>query len=78
MVFSSATFVFCFLPITLIIHIILKGQIRNYWLLFASFLFYLWGGISFFPIMLFSICINYVGGMGFDQLDKNKTYSHKY
>ncbi len=70
MVFSSVTFIFFFLPLSLLINYLLKEKIRNYWLLFVSLFFYLWGGISFLPILLFSIFLNYIGGMGIHLIDK--------
>lgn len=63
MVFSSSVFLFVFLPIVLIVYGIIPAKLQNYWLLIASLFFYLWGGTQFFPIIIFSIIINYLGGM---------------
>ena len=63
MVFSSVTFIFVFLPVTLILYYLLRGKARNVWLLITSLFFYAFGGISFLPIMLASIVINYLGGL---------------
>ena len=65
MVFSSATFLFTFLPVTVTVYALLKQPARDIWLLTASLLFYAWGGPVFLPVMLLSIGINYFGGMGF-------------
>lgn len=62
MVFSSVTFIFFFLPLTIIIYYILPNKYKNWGLLAASFLFYIWGGISALPVIIFSITINYIGG----------------
>lgn len=63
MVFSSSVFLFVFLPIVLIIYSVIPTKLQNFWLLFSSLFFYLWGGTQFFPIIIFSILINYLGGM---------------
>lgn len=63
MVFSSSVFLFVFLPIVLIVYSIVPVKLQNVWLLFSSLFFYLWGGTQFFPIIIFSILINYIGGM---------------
>ena len=65
-------FIWIFLPSVLIVNFILDAirfrsehtriMIKNSFLLFASLLFYAWGGIYYLLIMLSSILINYVGG----------------
>ncbi len=60
MVFSSLTFLFFFLPITLVVNLLLPKCVRNYWLLAVSLVFYAWGGHKFVLVMLFSILANYV------------------
>lgn len=63
MVFSSSVFIFFFLPLTLAGYFLLRStKGRNIWLLTVSLFFYFWGGISFFPIILYSIVLNYAGG----------------
>lgn len=44
MLFSSMLFLWIFLPITLILYFIVPKAIKNYLLLFASVVFYTWGG----------------------------------
>ena len=63
MVFSSSAFLFVFLPIVLIGYIFMPEKLRNIWLLTVSIVFYCWGGPAFLPIILFSILINYSGGI---------------
>lgn len=60
MVFSSLTFLFFFLPITLAVNMVLPKQARNYWLLLASLVFYAWGAHEFVLVMIISILMNYV------------------
>lgn len=63
MVFSSNIFIFFFLPITIIGYFLLRSiRLKNIWLLIVSLFFYFWAGSSFFPIILYSILLNYVGG----------------
>ncbi len=59
MLFSSLTFLCCFLPIVLLVHFILPAKARNYWLLIASLTFYAWGEPKFVLVMLASIALNY-------------------
>ncbi len=59
-VFSSLTFLFFFLPVTLAVNMVLPKQARNYWLLIVSFLFYAWGSHAFVLVMALSILLNYV------------------
>jgi alginate O-acetyltransferase complex protein AlgI len=66
MVFSSAIFLFLFLPITLVLYAAVGPKFRNTFLLLASILFYAWGEKVFTLIMLASITVNYFVGMGID------------
>ncbi len=64
MVFSSATFLFAFLPVVLIGVLVTPRITRNLFLLLMSLFFYAWGELYFVALMLFSIVMNYlVGGM---------------
>lgn len=59
MVFSSLTFLFYFLPIALLGNWLLPREVRNYWLLLVSLVFYAWGGHEFVVVMIVSILMNY-------------------
>lgn len=59
MVFSSAIFVFVFLPIVLLVYYLAKPKYQNGILLLASLLFYAYGEPSFVLVMILSICLNY-------------------
>ena len=63
MVFSSTIFIFLFLPITLLGYYLLKGESRNYWLLFVSVLFFCWNQPNYLWIIVLNIIINYLGAM---------------
>ena len=65
MLFSSAVFLFTFLPIVLAIYYIFLRGIRsaqNHFLLVASLFFYGWGEPRFLPVMVLSILMNYLFG----------------
>ena len=63
MLFSSYSFLFCFLPLLVVLYFIIPERFRNYLLLAASLGFYAWGGPKYLLIMLLSILINYCGGL---------------
>ncbi|GIK85347.1 MAG: alginate regulatory protein [Betaproteobacteria bacterium] len=60
MVFSSAIFLFLFLPVTLAGYFLLPRRLRNLWLLGASLVFYAWGEPRFVVVMLGSIAFNFL------------------
>lgn len=80
MVFSSATFLFAFLPITLILYYIklfpknLRKETakKNFILLAASLLFYAWGEPFYVLLMILSIVFNYFIGMDIELNKKSK------
>ena len=57
--FSSLTFLFGFLPITLAIYFAVPLRWRNLALLLASLVFYGWGEPVYISIMVLSILIDY-------------------
>jgi D-alanyl-lipoteichoic acid acyltransferase DltB (MBOAT superfamily) len=64
MLFSSITFLFYFLPLTIISWIICHKNIKiaNILLLIFSLIFYAWGEITFVLVILCSILLNYFLG----------------
>ncbi|MBE5928165.1 MAG: MBOAT family protein [Lachnospiraceae bacterium] len=63
MVFSSSTFLFCFLPAVLLLYYIVPARLKNFILLLASLLFYMWNKPEYISLILISITINYIGGL---------------
>ena len=63
MVFSSATFIFMFLPITLMLYFVAykkkKTGLLNLVLLLASIVFYGWGGTTYLLILIAVVAISY-------------------
>lgn len=68
MVFSSATFLFFFLPCTLGLYYLSPMRLRNALLLFASLVFYAWGEPVYVFLMLGSIAVNWVIGLLMDRV----------
>lgn len=64
MVFSSGVFLLVFLPITFIVNLFLSTKQSNVWLLIASLLFFAWGESFFVFLMILSIIVNWLVGMG--------------
>lgn len=59
MLFSSNSFLFLFLPLTILVYYLLAKRFRNLFLLLASLLFYAWGEPTFVFAMLAPIVFNY-------------------
>ena len=63
MLFSSITFLFVFLPVTLAVYYLAPVQMRNLVMLAASLFFYAWGEPEYLIFMLISITQGYVFGI---------------
>ena len=66
MVFSSVEFLFLFLPITIVLYFLSPKGGKNFVLLLASILFYLWGSGELVLVLLISITVNYILGLYVD------------
>lgn len=75
MVFSATVFLFLFLPIVLIGYYAIRSESRNIFLLIASLFFYAWGEGVLVLLMLVSICINYISGIGISHYENKKNTS---
>ena len=64
MVFSSPEFLFLFLPAILLLYYLLGDAFKNGLLLLASLFFYTWGEGHLILLMVCSIAINYLLGLG--------------
>ncbi len=63
MVFSSAVFLFIFLPIVLIAHTLIRNTtVRNILLIIASLIFYAFGEPVYIVLLLMSVLVNYLFG----------------
>ncbi|MBQ3311589.1 MBOAT family protein [bacterium] len=72
MLFSSATFIFIFLPIVCATYILAKKELHNPILLIASILFYAWGEPTYLAIMLLTIIISYFGAIFINKFPQHK------
>lgn len=72
MVFSSAVFVFVFLPIVFGINILAGSRLSNYWLLGASLFFYAWGEPVLILLMIVSIVLNWTFGLLIERYSRQK------
>ncbi len=63
MVFSSLTFLFAYLPVTLLVYFCAPLKWRNLVLLLVSLFFYAWGEPVYIVIMFLSILIDYTHGL---------------
>ena len=77
MVFSSLTFLFIFLPITLLIYYISKDKYKNYVLLFFSLVFYSWGEPRYIILMILSIVLNYYFAILIDKYKRKISLKEK-
>lgn len=63
MVFSSAIFLFAFLPVIFLLHQLLPGQrAKNLLLALASLIFYAFGQLGYLPLFVLSLSLNYLSG----------------
>src|SRR5688500_10077842 len=67
MVFSSVTFLFFFLPAVLVAYHLCPRRLRNTVLLLASLVFYTWGAGWVVLVLLASIAVNGVLGLGVER-----------
>ena len=69
MVFSTVLFLFRFLPITLALYYLSPPKMKNLSLFLCSLVFYSWGEVRFFPIMVVLILINYICSLMMERYD---------
>lgn len=72
MVFSSISFLYYFLPITLLLYIFVPNKIKNYILLIASIVFYMCGEPRYVLVLIFSCVLNYLIGLFISKSGNNK------
>ena len=71
MIFSSLTFLFAYLPVTLVLYFLAPLRWRNLVLLIVSLFFYGWGEPVYIFIMFVSILIDYTHGLLVDKYREN-------
>lgn len=60
MVFNSVVFLFCFLPLALLLYFLVPGKAKNTVLLVLSLVFYCWAGVQYLPLIVVLIAFNYL------------------
>ncbi len=63
MIFSSAIFLFSFLPVSIVVNLVIKEKYRNIWLILCSVFFYAWSQPQFLWIIFAIILINYTAAI---------------
>ena len=64
MVFSSAIFLWLFLPVVFVVNLFLNNRVSNLFLLAASLFFYAWGEPLLVLVMILSIVVNWAAARG--------------
>ncbi len=59
MVFSSILFLFRFMPIAFLVYYLTPKKFKNLVLFIVSLIFYSWGEVKYFPIMVASVIVDY-------------------
>ncbi len=72
MLFSSITFLYYFLPITIIAYFLTPARYRNGTLLLASIIFYAWGEPKIVFYMILTIIVNYALGQLMEKSSRYK------
>lgn len=63
MLFSSITFLYAFLPVTLLLYFAAPRKFKNFILLILSLIFYGWGEPKYIIVMVASIIVGYIFGL---------------
>lgn len=63
MVFSSLTFLYIFLPVTLVLYFIVPKKLRNLFILISGLFFYAWGEPIYVLVLIASTMIDYFSGL---------------
>lgn len=72
MVFSSLTFLFAFLPVSLLLYYVVPGKWKDVVLFAVSLIFYAWGEPVYVFLMLYSILLNYRMGLAMEHHPEQK------
>ena len=63
MLFSSITFLYCFLPCVMLVYFVVPDRMKNLVLLLASLLFYGWGEPKYLVFMLATVTQSYIAAL---------------
>ncbi len=72
MIFSNIFFIFRFLTIVLLVYYIVPYKYKNGIITIASFIFYSWGEVKYFPIMIASTIVDFTASQVIEKHRNNK------
>lgn len=72
MLFSSITFLYCFLPCVLLVYFVVPDRLKNFTLLAASLIFYGWGEPKYLVFMLLSVTQSYIAALLVERFREKK------
>lgn len=77
MLFSNISFIFIFLPVTVLVYLLVSPKRKNTVLLAASLVFYAWGEPVYVVLLLLSARFNYFCGQGIEDRRDNPARAKK-
>ena len=77
MLFSSVSFLYYFLPITLVLCLALPKRLRNGAILFTSLVFYGWGEPRYIIFMVISIIVGWLAGLFTAKFENRAKWLHR-
>lgn len=77
MLFSSVSFLYYFLPITLVLCLALPKRLRNGAILFTSLVFYGWGEPRYIIFMVISIIVGWLAGLFTEKFENRAKWLHR-
>lgn len=77
MIFDSASFLFTFLPLVILIYYAVPQKMKNGILLIASLIFYAWGEPIYIIVMIGCILFNYLFGLIIDRIGQMASVGKK-
>ena len=72
MLFSSIPFLYCFLPLVVLVYFLVPRKLKNAVLLLFSLAFYAWGEPKYVFLMLFTIALFYACGLAIGKAKESK------
>ncbi len=78
MVFSSILFLFRFMPVAFLIYYLTPRKLKNLVLVILSLIFYSWGEVRYFPIMIASVLVDYIASWGIENNPDNPAARKRY
>ena len=72
MLFSSIPFLYCFLPVVVLVYFLVPRRLKNTVLLLFSLLFYGWGEPKYVFLMIFTIAAFFLCGLAMDKAQSPK------